>query len=87
WRFEEIPAANQRTFLWVFGKPEDMQVWNDFSDHLARGNALAPHFINGKANGGKSTLMRFIVENSETKDALDRWSEVKNWLWNLGTSL
>ncbi|KAF2177303.1 hypothetical protein K469DRAFT_644493 [Zopfia rhizophila CBS 207.26] len=57
------------------------------------GDIVAPYFINGKAGSGKSTLMKFIVNNNSTREALSRWADsdevlvINFFFWNLGTTL
>lgn len=93
WRHEEIPLNYQKTFQWIFQKPAAEDEWDDFTAFLTDANATAPYFINGKAGSGKSTLMKFIVNDARTRQALSQWAGrdelfVMNFFfWNLGTSL
>jgi hypothetical protein len=94
WRYEEIPLAYQETFKWIFKKPTADERWDDFLAHL-EGNASIPYFINGKAGSGKSTLMKYVVDNPVTKTSLAKWAAMekhelivaKFFFWNLGTPL
>lgn len=91
WRYEEVPSAYRRTFQWIF--QSSTGVWDDFVAYLSGTDVVAPYFINGKAGSGKSTLMKFIVSNSKTREALARWAGPADFLvvnfffWNLGTTL
>jgi hypothetical protein len=92
-RYEEVPAAYQETFEWIFRPPGPDDSWDDFGDYLTREGIDAPYFINGKAGSGKSTLLRFIVDNEQTHDKLSLWAPQGQLLvlhfffWNLGTPL
>lgn len=93
WRYEEVPLAYQKTFQWIFAPPSKEDGWHDFMAHLVGENVSFPYWINGKAGSGKSTLMKFIVKDPRTEDALKRWAGEKRLLavnfffWNLGTKL
>ncbi|KAF2178066.1 hypothetical protein K469DRAFT_512952, partial [Zopfia rhizophila CBS 207.26] len=93
WRFEEIDPAYQRTYEWIFRSPPGNQDWDDFTAHLRGSNVTMPYFINGKPGSGKSTLMKFIVKEPETKKSLKLWAGkdellvLKFFFWNLGTRL
>lgn len=96
WRFEEVPLAYQKTFDWIFKKP-DLPTpeggWDDFTSYLQSEDVRSPYFINGKAGSGKSTLVKYIVDHSSTKEAPNLWTGTKQLLvtrhffWNLGTRL
>ncbi|TEY38631.1 hypothetical protein BOTCAL_0481g00010 [Botryotinia calthae] len=93
WRYEEICAAYQETFQWIFRPPGPTDSWDDFGSYLIGEGIDAPYFINGKAGSGKSTLLRFIVDNEQTYNRLALWAPQNQLLvlhfffWNLGTSL
>jgi hypothetical protein len=93
WRFEEVEEAHQKTFDWIFRKPDANTPWHNFGAHLSGANILSPYFINGKAGSGKSTLMKFIVSNRQTKTELRKWAGQHKLLtphffsWNVGTQL
>ncbi|KAH7127161.1 hypothetical protein B0J11DRAFT_605192 [Dendryphion nanum] len=94
WRFEEITAAHQETFAWIFQKPTTEHAWDDFTQHLVN-NVSRPYFIEGKAGSGKSTLMKYITKHHDLKKLLLRWASTDNkeliiikfFFWNLGTPL
>lgn len=93
WRYDEIPLAYQNTYSWIFKKPNFNQKWDALGKHLAR-NSTEPYFINGKAGSGKSTLMKFIAQHTETHTALSRWTGKNHQLlmldfyfWHLGSLL
>jgi hypothetical protein len=81
-RREEIVGAHRNTFSWIFKDPgaarialdvaENTRPWTNFVDWLQRDNDI--YWVNGKAGSGKSTLMRFISENPETREHLRQWA-------------
>ncbi|KAE9364219.1 hypothetical protein N431DRAFT_388199, partial [Stipitochalara longipes BDJ] len=78
-RFEQVSDAATRTFEWcVF----DSQVPEShpnlkiaFRDWLERGNGI--FHICGKPGSGKSTLMKFLVQHSESKQQLRKWAATR----------
>lgn len=93
WRYDEVPLAYEKTFRWIFRKPGAEDAWDDFANHLCGNGINAPYFINGKAGSGKSTLMRFVIDDGETHAKLSQWASGNQLLvlhfffWNLGTLL
>lgn len=72
-RYETISEAHQRTFEWIFWDPvEEDLPWSSFIDWAESGSGI--YWINGKAGSGKSTLMRFIVDDSRTRGHLQKWA-------------
>lgn len=72
-RHEAIEEAHRRTFEWIFRDPkEEGKPWHNFSQWLESGSGV--YWINGKPGSGKSTLMRFIVEENRTHRHLKRWA-------------
>ncbi|PSN68044.1 hypothetical protein BS50DRAFT_633683 [Corynespora cassiicola Philippines] len=94
WRYEELPTAYGLTYSWVFKTEPEQNNWDDFSTHL-KCDTFKPYFISGKAGSGKSTLMKYIIDNPKTRHLLAEWatSDGKNlvvtsfFFWNLGTPL
>ena len=93
WRFEEVEEAHQTTFDWIFRKPHTNTLWHDFGAHLSKAEVSKPYFINGKAGSGKSTLMKYIISNQQTRERLKEWAGQNKLLspyfffWNVGTQL
>lgn len=96
-RYEEIAKAHFQTFRWIF--QDDMhtgasqKVDLGFRRWLETGGG---HFwLEGKAGSGKSTLMKFICEQEETKRYLTEWARAankelviaKHFFWHSGTPL
>jgi hypothetical protein len=68
-RYEAIKEAHAKTCKWIFQKAQDVkQPWSDFSEWLEHGNGI--YWISGKAGSGKSTLMRYIRDNSRLQALL-----------------
>ena len=72
-RYHGIEDAHKRTFDWIY-RPIETEIshWDDFSSWLAQGQGI--YWINGKAGSGKSTLMRYISDDSRTSSLLDEWA-------------
>jgi hypothetical protein len=72
-RYETISEAHQRTFEWIFRDPKKEDLpWSSFIDWAELGSGI--YWINGKAGSGKSTLMRFIVDDPRTRGHLQKWA-------------
>ena len=74
-RFYQVKDAFHGTFSWLFGEEISFVPWlSDF------GRQMGPIFwIQGKPGSGKSTLMKYIIENDGTLKAL-RLNEAKEWI-------
>jgi hypothetical protein len=88
-RFDEIEPAHRKTFEWIF-LPPSKHSWSDFPQWLSGGTGI--YWVNGKPASGKSTLMRFICDNPQTAQLLNKWSKPKrlvratHFFWNSGTA-
>ena len=89
-RHEEICDTYKKILHWIFQTLKDeKRPWGNFVDWLLTDSALC--WINGKAGSGKSTLVRYVYGNKETRDRLDFWSNgaelhVANFFfWNSGS--
>jgi hypothetical protein len=89
-RYEEVTEAFPETYEWIFmPRPDSPIVWSDFRDWLENGGGV--YWISGKAGSGKSTLMRFIYDDSRTHQLLSTWSNSSPvsiatfFFWNSGT--
>ncbi|CAM1500670.1 Fc.00g098320.m01.CDS01 [Cosmosporella sp. VM-42] len=91
-RHEKITDAHEKTFGWVFhpsGGNDQMQ--GQLLNWLSGNNGI--FWVSGKPGSGKSTLMKFIAEHSETRIALTRWSGSKNvviashYFWYAGSPI
>ena len=74
-RHEAIAEAHATTFSWIYEEqPTDEVSWTSFTDWLSKADHSGdPYWITGKAGSGKSTLMRFLVEDPRTRDYLGQW--------------
>ena len=85
-RQENIAQAHASTFDWIFRNPK-----LDFTDWASAKDGL--FWITGKAGSGKSTLMKYIVEDPRTQRLLEKWAgdhEVTTahyFFWNAGTEM
>lgn len=86
---DSVEIAYSRTFEWIYGESHTSEKsWGNFVDWLRHGNGI--YWINGKLGSGKSTLMRYIYENTKTREELKVWTrplplEMSGFLlWNSG---
>lgn len=94
-RRDRIPEAHKQTFRWIFGGlREDGTRWDEFSLWLGGRRAHKSLFwISGKAGSGKSTLMRYLDNNENTKSCLRTWAGNKDlvvgscFFWKAGTPI
>jgi hypothetical protein len=72
-RYEAISEAHDKTFNWMFQADmgEDTK-WSNYAKWLREGEGN--YWVNGKAGSGKSTLMRYIVEDRRTRSILKHWA-------------
>ena len=87
-----ISKAHQRTFQWIYyEKVSQNSRWDNLPEWLRNGRGC--YWINGKAGSGKSTLMKYILENQRTTEALQQWScsselvVTSFFFWYAGTPL
>ncbi|KAF7918703.1 uncharacterized protein EAE97_011798 [Botrytis byssoidea] len=72
-RHETIAEAHQQTFEWIFCDPEnEHKPWSNFSEWLKTENDI--YWIHGKPGCGKSTLMRFIIDDSRSRGYAQTWA-------------
>ena len=78
-----IPKAHKSTYQWIF---DDQDSSISFTHWLRQGSGV--YWVSGKAGSGKSTLMKFILEDPRTILALNEWSPNASLLgyfvWNSG---
>ena len=91
-RQETVPGASKSTFEWIFDENKTaLGSWNNFVNWLRNENGL--YWIHGKPGAGKSTLMSFIFDHSQTKNELRHWTQGEDpiclafFFWRPGTKL
>ncbi|KAL8840487.1 MAG: hypothetical protein Q9176_003813 [Flavoplaca citrina] len=74
-REDEIVEAFEGTCQWIFDPPTSAEShekkWHSFREWLETGQNI--YWINGKPGAGKSTLMRYIVDEPQTAEYLSEW--------------
>ncbi|KAL8964240.1 MAG: hypothetical protein Q9183_004592, partial [Haloplaca sp. 2 TL-2023] len=66
-RFNEVSPPHSKTFHWMYD--HDLELpWDSFPEWLKGKESL--YWIHGKAGAGKSTLMKFLVNDPRTHDLL-----------------
>ncbi|KAH7381016.1 hypothetical protein BKA64DRAFT_226606 [Cadophora sp. MPI-SDFR-AT-0126] len=92
-RHQEIPEAHVQTLKWIFedfGPAEFSKPRNGFVDWLRTGSNF--YWVNGKAGSGKSTLMRYVVDDPRLLNNLKMWSGNTDldvaafFFWNSGST-
>ncbi|KAH6673405.1 hypothetical protein B0J14DRAFT_666740 [Halenospora varia] len=72
-RSDSISSAHKATFHWIFQDSTKYQKpWDNFAEWLVKGTGI--YWIQGKPASGKSTLMRFVWNHSETQKLLKGWA-------------
>lgn len=94
-RHSRIAEAYSKTFHWVFstdGLPvSDIRSKISFKSWLESKNGI--FWVSGKPGSGKSTLMKYICDNTITMQCLQRWAgtsklhTAKFYFWNPGTDM
>ena len=74
-REDEIVEAFEGTCQWIFDPPNsagsNKKQWHNFRQWLETGQNV--YWINGKPGAGKSTLMKYIVDEPRTARYLSEW--------------
>ena len=72
-RCGEVTKAHKDTFEWIFTSKHTDHKWENFHSWLQSGDGI--YWISGKPGAGKSTLMRFLLEDPRTKTGLQTWAQ------------
>lgn len=94
-RRSKVPEAHKMTFRWVFDEQKILGAdWTNFASWCQDSGMLKGlYWIEGKAGSGKSTLMRYLEDEPQTKTHLNKWAKEKPILtancffWNPGTEI
>ncbi|CAM1508970.1 Fc.00g027090.m01.CDS01 [Cosmosporella sp. VM-42] len=85
-RLSDVKDAHRDTFQWSLNSDRtSLPTW------LSSGQGI--YWIEGKAGSGKSTLMKFLTNESKTRELLAEWAGdsplviAKHFFWNIGTEL
>ena len=93
-RYNAIRKAYKRTFEWIYEKPIDHVVQptaDNFIKWLKEGDGC--FWVSGKPGSGKSTMMKFVVDDPRTREALRVWSHpmptviASHFFWSAGTPM
>ena len=89
-RRNDIVESSSNTFGWVF-EGETSRSWASLGNWLVHGQQI--YWVKGKAGAGKSTFMKFLVNDERTYDLLQSWSRDKTciildyYFWLSGSKL
>ena len=75
-RQADVLQNYEETFQWIFN--DNIHPWHSFYRWIQTEGGI--YWINGKLGSGKSTLMKFILENPKTKDCLKVWGSSDDYL-------
>ena len=94
-RQDQISEAFQGTYQWIFDSPSDNRArnvrWSNFHEWLKTGDGI--YWISGKPGSGKSTLMKYIVNEDQTLQLLENWKKdgtllmISFFFWKPGSDL
>ena len=74
-RYHDVSKSAADTFTWIFNeeeRPSHLDTKISFKEWLATGDGI--FHISGKPGSGKSTLMKFLCQNQQTKEGLQLWA-------------
>ena len=91
-RIGDVSPAHRKTFEWVFESAEDNEhPWDSLKRWFESGSGC--YWVGGKAGAGKSTFMKYLLEEQQTSRALATWAGNNKlvvasfFFWNLGSKL
>ncbi|CAG8978874.1 hypothetical protein HYALB_00005211 [Hymenoscyphus albidus] len=77
-RFDNVVDAHGKTFEWIFESDMEREIERgasgseSFITWLSSGDGI--FHISGKPGSGKSSLMKFLCQHTQTKESLHRWA-------------
>ena len=94
-RFERVADAHAHTYSWILeSNTSSNQSWDSFTSWLGQEHGDPIYWVSGKAASGKSTLMRYIIENHwKLCKCLEAWTQgrplmtPKFFFWSTGTAM
>ncbi|ERF74247.1 hypothetical protein EPUS_03437 [Endocarpon pusillum Z07020] len=91
-REQSIKENYPQTFKWIFDDSLSKDKgWHGFTSWLCSGSGC--YWCSGKPASGKSTLMKYLMQQNETKISLQKWAGRDKlhfagfFFWHLGTGL
>jgi len=91
-RYGGVLEAYRLTFEWIFTPVGGLDAtWSNLTQWLNGESGL--YWINGKASSGKSTLLKFFVTKTKTRQCLSKWAKNDHlvvshfFFWKSGTVL
>lgn len=90
-RYQSITPAHKKTFSWVFHPANTSSESKRLVQWLRHGQGV--FWITGKPGSGKSTMMKFLCDDSQTITALKEWAGdkrlaiVSHYFWLSGTPM
>ena len=105
-RRDRITEEHRQTCEWIFRLPNSIEndaagVHDQQASHASSPSAVGFldwlrsgsgfYWISGKPGSGKSTLMKYLIQNGQTHEALQQWSSeylvLSHFFWNPGSPL
>lgn len=95
-RYHAITPAQSRTLGWLFNDSDTAETLKyNFARWLRASDPATPqmYWIRGKPGSGKSTLMRYLLDDPRTRRLVETWAGGNNYLvvscffWGSGTEL
>ena len=89
-RMNDIVESHTDTFHWIF-EEDASRPWDSLYKWLRDDDPV--YWINGKPGSGKSTLMKFLINDARTKNLLVQWTPgqqplvVEVYFWLSGTEM
>lgn len=90
-RCNTVTESHEKTFHWIFQEQQEQKKrkFPSFSQWLHEWKSI--YWISGKADSGKSTLMRFLIDHDQTKAYLKQKETdcmiLSAFIWNAGSKM